>query len=46
MEKYGLKQRLLIDKRGFKKREESNCLNFGVPLKKLFSRFAERGFLK
>jgi RNA-directed DNA polymerase len=44
--KYGLKQKLLIDKRGFKKREESNRLNFGVPLDKLFSRFAERGFLK
>jgi hypothetical protein len=44
--KYGLKQNLLTDKKGFKKREESNKLNFSVPLKKLFSRFAERGFLK
>jgi hypothetical protein len=44
--KYGLKQKLLTDKKGFKKREESNRLNFSVPLKKLFSRFAERGFLK
>lgn len=44
--KYGLKQKLLTDKKGFKKREESNRLNFGVPLNKLFSRFAERGFLK
>jgi len=44
--KYGLKQKLLTDKKGFKKRQESNRLNFGVPLSKLFSRFAERGFLK
>lgn len=44
--KYGLKQKLLTDKKGFKKRAESNRLNFSVPLKKLFSRFAERGFLK
>lgn len=44
--KYGLKQKLKTDKKGFKKREESNRLNFGVPLEKLFNRFAERGFFK
>jgi hypothetical protein len=44
--KYGLKQKLLTNKKGFKKREESNKLNFSVPLEKLFRRFAERGFLK
>jgi len=37
---------LLTNTKGFKKRAESNRLNFGVPLKDLFSRFAERGFLK
>jgi len=37
---------LLTTTKGFKKRVESNCLNFGVPLKDLFSKFAERGFLK
>lgn len=45
-QKYGLKQKLTTNKKGFKKRTESNRLNFGIPLKKLFERFAERGFLK
>jgi hypothetical protein len=42
--KYGLNVKFGIDSVGATRRIESSRLNFSVPLERLFTRFAERGF--
>lgn len=42
--KYGLNTKFGIDSVGATRRIEGSRLNFSVPLERLFSRFAERGF--